>query len=246
MARRVLFSLAAFGLVAVLVGPAQSAPRTKDREEPLPPITAALRTKATNNLKMVGLAMHNYHDVNGQFPVNYKTQDGKPGLSWRVAILPYIEEDELFKQFKLDEPWDSEHNLKLAERIPKVFQPVRGRAEKGQTYLQMFSGEGTLLDSKGNGITIVGITDGTSNTIMVTESAKPVTWTKPDDLPFDGEKVPALGGMFDGEYHILMGDGSVRRMPKGVDTKALIALITRAGGEVVDLEEAIKEAKGKE
>src|SRR5262249_30142494 len=84
---------------------------------------AASRTRSANNLKQIGLAMHNYHDVNGAFPpaaVCDKT--GKPMLSWRVLILPYIEQDALYKEFKLDEPWDSEHNKKLLAKMPKVYE----------------------------------------------------------------------------------------------------------------------------
>src|SRR5262245_59900977 len=127
--------------VACLSAIAQSAPAPKETEKPLPPATAEQRTMSTNNLKMIGLAMHNYHDTHGTFPTNYMTKDGKLGLSWRVALLPFLEEEKLFKEFKLDEPCDSEHNSMLIERLPKVYAPARGRAEKGQTFYQMFAGD---------------------------------------------------------------------------------------------------------
>src|SRR5207249_2796575 len=82
---------------------------------------AGRRTVSQNNLKQIGLAMHNYHDTYRHFPPQALTdKNGKPLLSWRVAVLPFIEQDNLYRQFKLDEPWDSEHNRKLLERMPKL------------------------------------------------------------------------------------------------------------------------------
>ena len=158
--------------------------------KPEPPATTAQYIKSANNLKQIGIAIHNYHDVNERFPAYFLTKAGKPGLSWRVAILPFIEEGELFKQFKLDEPWDSENNKKLIEKLPKTYAPVRGKADKGQTFYQMFVGRSTMLAPEGTKVSFSGVTDGLSNTIMVVEGAKPVIWTKPDDLPFDGKTVP--------------------------------------------------------
>jgi hypothetical protein len=234
-------------LFATLVAlPVTSAPGPKDNSKPEPPATPAQFKKSENNLKHVGLAIHNFHDVNNIFPPNYSTKDGKPGLSWRVAILPYIEEDKLFKQFKLDEPWDSENNKKLIEKLPKLYTPVRGKAAAGETFYQMFAGKSTMLAPDGLVVRFANVTDGLSNTFMVVEGEKPVIWTKPDDLPFDGKSVPKLGGMFDGEFNALFGDGFVRRIPKGLDGDVLRLLIDRQDGMAVDIEEAIKKAKSKE
>jgi hypothetical protein len=159
-------------------------------------------------------------------------------------LLPYIEEDELYKQFKRDEPWDSEHNKKLIDKIPKLFAPIRGKAEKGETFYLSFAGKHGFL--KPGGMQLAAIADGTSNTLMVAEAAKPVVWTKPDDMEFDGKTVPKLGGMFDGDFHAVFCDGFVRKLPKKLDADVLKAIITVAGGEVVDLEAAIKNATPKE
>ena len=104
---------------------------------------AARRIQCVNNLKQLGLAMHNYHDANGFFPqdsVDAKT--GKPLLSWRVHLLPYMEEALLYQSFKLDEPWDSEHNIKLLDKLPKVFAPTRVKAKAGETFYRGFGGKG--------------------------------------------------------------------------------------------------------
>jgi len=127
-----------------------------------------------------------------------------------------------------------------------MYTPVRGKAEKGETFYQMFAGKSTMLGPDGKGIPLAAVTDGLSNTFMVVEGGKPVTWTKPDDLPYDGKYLPKLGGMFDGEFHALFGDGAVRRIPKGMDSDVLKYLIDRADGQVVNVEESIKKAQGKE
>src|SRR4051794_24888061 len=108
---------------AIVVLPALPAPATKERktDEPLGPITDKQLDTSSNNLKQIALAFHNYHDTNGAMPTNQHSKDGKPLLSWRVQILPYIEQDHVYKQFKLDEPWDSEHNMKLVDKIPDLY-----------------------------------------------------------------------------------------------------------------------------
>jgi hypothetical protein len=198
--------------------------------------TAAFRAKSFNNLKQIGLAVWNYHDTNGQFPFNDRPMGApNPGLSWRVAILPYIEADDLYKQFKLDEPWDSEHNKKLIEKMPKVFAPLPGiEAKPGHTFYRMFDGPGTMSQMK----TVTDVTDGTSNTLMVVEAAEPVVWTKPDELPYDPKlPLPKLGGQFRDGFCALLGDGSVRFVRKGIDEKVLRAIITANGGETVRLDD---------
>jgi hypothetical protein len=235
-----MFRVLVAGAAALLIVlPAITAPAPKKPDEkPLPPATPEQWRTSRNNLKQFGLAFHNYHDTHGFLPTNLMTRDGKPGLSWRVAILPFIEADNVYKQFKLDEPWDSEHNKKLIEQIPKLYLPVRGRAEPGQTFYQMFAGPRTLLGTDGKAVTFPQITDGLSNTLMVVEGGKPVIWTRPDDLSYDGKVIPKLGGMFDGEFNAVMGDGAARRFRKGLEAEILHRLIDRADGQSVDVNSA--------
>jgi RNA polymerase sigma factor (sigma-70 family) len=204
---------------------------------------AADRERSVNNLKQLAIALYNYHDANGTFPPSaVYSKDGKALLSWRVLVLPYLEEDQLFKQFKLEEPWDSEHNKKLLARIPKVFAPVRGKNKDGSgTYYQVFTGNGAAFDAK-RGARITDFTDGTSNTILIVEAAETVPWTKPADLAFDPAKpLPKLGGLFGGEFHFALADASAHCGKKDVDEKVLKAFITRAGGEVVDFKDIQKD-----
>jgi prepilin-type processing-associated H-X9-DG protein len=191
------------------------------------------RVKSQNNLKQIAIAFHAYHDAYNAMPRDLTDKQGKPLLSWRVAILPFIEEGELYKQFKLDEAWDSESNKELLEKLPKVYTAPRGKFEKGQTFYQSFAGEGALMSGKP--IKIFAIPDGTSNTFMVAEAGEPVEWTKPADIAYEAKKpLPKLGGVFGGDFNVAFCDGSVRYVKKGVADETLKKFITIAGGEVVD------------
>jgi Protein of unknown function (DUF1559) len=229
-------------LLLIASGLALAAPVPKD-EVKLKPATDAQREEVKTNLKILGLALHNFHDAMGYFPtdiVDAKTK--KPLLSWRVALLPYFEEDDLYTQFKLDEPWDSKANLKLAEKLPKIYAPTRAKAKPGETFYRGFGGKGEFagLFEPGARVTMSHITDGTSNTIAVIDAGEPVVWTKPDtDIPNDPKAaLPKLGAMIDDDYYCLMCDGSVRTVKRVTDEKVLRAMISRAGGEVVTLDDA--------
>src|SRR4051794_3490674 len=96
--------------------------------------------------------MHNYNDQHGALPpATVRGPDGKPLLSWRVLLLPYIEQDALFKRFRLDEPWDSPHNKALLEPMPRIYEPFReSKVPPGHTYFRVFVGRGTPFeDAKG-------------------------------------------------------------------------------------------------
>jgi prepilin-type processing-associated H-X9-DG protein len=198
---------------------------------------AAQRAQSVNNLKQVMLAMHNYHSSNNVFPpAALSDAEGKPLLSWRVAILPYLEQQELYNEFHLDEPWDSAHNKPLIAKMPTVFKSTRNQPKgENTTFYQVLTGGGALFEPKGKGVGLADITDGTSNTIAVVEAAEGVIWTKPDDLVFDPEKaLPKFGGLgFAGGFNVGFADGSVRFIKNSINPMVLKAIITKAGGEVV-------------
>ena len=227
--KRPIVILSALCVAALVVG--APAPKPAVKEEDTSPVTDEQLRTSLNNLKQIALAFHNYHDANGALPANQLSADQKPLLSWRVQILPYIEQDHLYKQFKLDEPWDSEHNRKLIDQMPKLYAPVRGKADAGKTFYQAFAGSNGSL--KPGALFPASFPDGTSNTLMVAEAARPVVWTKPDDLKFDGKDVPALGGMFHGRFHAAYWDGSVRRFRKDMDARVLGLLIDPRDGNVI-------------
>ncbi|MFM7318779.1 MAG: DUF1559 domain-containing protein, partial [bacterium] len=174
---------------------------------------AARRAQCTNNLKQMALAMLNYHATEDTLPRQAITdKDGKPLLSWRVAILPYIDENDLYKEFHLNEPWDSPHNKKLLARMPKVFICPSHPTDEGTTCYRVFSGKSTLFDgTEGSKIRVGDVIDGTSNTMMVVESTEPVEWTKPEDINFNPNDPTAMvGSKHVGGYNASMADGSVR------------------------------------
>lgn len=184
----------------------------KAKDDPKLGVQIALhRVTSTNNLKQLGLALHNYHDANRAMPTDITGKDGKALLSWRVRLLPYLEQEALYKQLKLDEAWDSPHNKKLIDKMPAVFRSPRVKLKaKGLTVYQVFTGPNAVF-GPGRALTFARITDGTSNTIFAVESSVAVPWTKPADLPFDRKKpVPDIGKAYGKRPLAVMFDGSVR------------------------------------
>ena len=198
----------------------------------------SLRMQAMNNMKQIGLAMHIHHDSYNHLPPAAITdkKTGKPLLSWRVAILPYIEQQALYQQFKLDEPWDSPANKKAAETMPQVYADPRASAPPGMTYYKAFTGKDAMFPADGKGRKFSQVLDGLSNTVMVVSGGDPVNWAKPDDITFDPDKpLPDLTQPF-GDVMALFGDGSVR----GLDWKSLTKetrqwLVQVNDGNVIDL-----------
>lgn len=189
-----------------------------------------------NNLKQFALAMHNLHDVYGRFPDDDGIDnENKGNLSWRVWMLPYMDQAQLFNQFHLDEPWDSDHNKTLIEKMPAMFESP-GVTEKGKTSVHVFTGEGAPFAGE-SGPGMRNITDGTSNTIMMVLAGadKADVWTKPGGLDFDpADPIKALGKI-DKQFLAGFMDGSVRSLPADIEPTSLESLITHAGGEVIDL-----------
>ena len=198
------------------------------------------RSESVVRLKQIGIALHNYHDTHKGFPPQ-AIKVGKAGnLSWRVAILPYIEQQQLYQQFHHDEPWDSPHNKKLIARMPEIYAPLNMKTkEKGMTLYQGFTGPDTVFENKKGqtttGIHLVRIPDGTSNTLAVVEAAKPVIWTKPDDIEIDPKKpLPKLGGEFADGFHALFCDGHVQFIPRDYSAKMIRLMITRSDGQAIE------------
>jgi len=212
----------------------------------LPELTdaAASRSRSMNNLKQIGLAMHNYHDTMGHFPSDILGPGGKPLLSWRVQILPYIEQDSMYKALDLTKAWDDPVNARVLEKMPDVFRVYdRDPKNKGTTYWQMPSLAQLPAGPRpfhipGHPLKIADISDGTSNTLMVVEAADAVPWAKPGDLTFDPTKAPKIGDLERKRALVVLGDGSVRKMNLvKTSDEQLRALMTVNGAEIVTLED---------
>ena len=193
---------------------------------------AARSMALANNMKQVMLAWHNFHDAHQHFPENLRDAAGQPLLSWRVAILPYLGEEELYKQFRLDEPWDSEHNRPLLTSIPAVYRDVWNEIDESSTRLQGVTGPGAAL---GERTTFASATDGASNTAVLVQASEPAPWTQPADVPLEQASAEALD--FRARRSSLAYlDGHVSSVEK-LAPETFRKLFVRNDREVISLEE---------
>ncbi|MGA2253732.1 MAG: DUF1559 domain-containing protein [Thermoguttaceae bacterium] len=219
-------SLSGFGIGLAL--PAVEAARAAGR-----------RAASMNNLKQIALAVLNYESTNNTFPPAYSSAKatGKALLSWRVAILPYVEEQALYQQFHLDEPWDSPNNKKLIEKMPKLYRSPASHARPGMTNYVTFRDKDSVFPGK-EPVRMTDIPDGTSNTLMAVEvdDSKAVIWTKPDDLDFNPTNpLVGLGNVWHNGFIVLFCDGSVRFISTGIDPAMMKNLVNRHDGNPIDL-----------
>ena len=195
---------------------------------------AARRTTSLNNQRQLALALHNYHAANDSFPPAYTVDDdGNPLLSWRVAILPYIDQQDLYDQFHHDEPWDSEHNIQLLDQMPLVLKNPSTAGQPGSTdYVAPMSDDSVLVPGEGTGFE--PITDGTANTILLMEvgASQQVPWTSPQDIEIETlESLDQLDNGHPGTVLVAMADGSVRTISKfGLSIDQLIQAAKKSDG----------------
>ena len=232
-------------------------PKPKPGPSPkqLPTISGAYNEfNAKAQLRKIGLAMLSVEGLHGYYPAGIVGPDGDLGLSWRVAILPYLEDkqcQELYKEFQLTELWDSPHNKKLLAKMPAVFATPGGAASEGRTYYRAFAGPNAFIPmpermAKGanmvahwrakpgqvaRGRVMSDITDGSGNTLMVVQANEPVEWTKPDYLAVTDESVPKLG-LFQKDFLGITCDSSVHKFPETVGGKSLRALVSANAGDL--------------
>ena len=225
---------------------------------------AARRAASSNHLKQLALAFHIYHDAYNAFPpAAVIGPNGKPWHSWRVLVLPFIEELDLYKQYDFSQPWDSPKNLAVAEKMPAVFRdPAREGPPDTFADYAAITGEAAIFQpgvvtmksaddfpaclTAGKKVGFASVTDGTSNTILFAtlDPARKIPWTKPEDIilddAFPGIGEPAgIGAIHpvEGGHHtalVAFADGSVQTLPDSIDADTLRPFLTRAGGELVD------------
>lgn len=184
--------------------------------------------------------MQNYSDTHGRMPpaVVYG-EYGQPLYSWRVLVLPFIEQEELFRQFHLDEPWDSPHNIALLPKMPRTYAlPPRSAAKMkmppDHTIMHVFVGRYAAFEGAKGLLYPWDFPDGVSNTILVIEAGEPVPWSKPEDLAYDPDQpLPSLRSPFRHGFRVGLGDGSVRFVRSTISEATLRAAITRNGHDLL-------------
>ena len=226
---------------------------------------AARRAQSVNNLKQIGLAMHNYHSTYNHFPPAVIVENGVK-RSWRVELLPFLDQAALYETYDRTQPWDSEANKQVLAQMPEVFKhPADGRGAPFTAYVAAIgggdaaslwmpeatagpvvdsrisvspNGGGTVMMTPATGTGLRDVRDGTTNTIMVVEAKTEIPWTKPEDADVDLTKPVdpnRFGGWTAGGFDAVFGDGSVRFLPTSIDPETLRGAFTRNGREVIEL-----------
>ncbi|REJ71961.1 MAG: DUF1559 domain-containing protein [Planctomycetota bacterium] len=230
----VLLGCGLFVVMGLFVGGGLTLPAVQQARE------AARRSQSMNHMKQIGLAMHNFHDVEGMW-VSGSTHaaDGTPLHSWQTHLLPYLEYGPLYNSIDMESPWDSAENSgQFKTLIPTYTHPSEPQQFDGQGYaLSHYAGNEKVLlpDSE---LSIRDVTDGTSNTIVAGEVASGyVPWGDPSNVrdPANGINAgPAgFGSQSPGGCNMLLMDGSVRFVSENIDAATLEALSTPDGGEMV-------------
>jgi hypothetical protein len=187
-------------------------------------------------LHQVALAVLTYTDEHESRlpPAVVYGADGRALHSWRVLVLPYLDEQELYDEFKLDEPWDSPHNLALLDRMPAAYAPPKGKVSKvplHHTLCHVFVGKGAAFEGRIGLRYPAEFTDGTSQTILLIEAGEPVPWTKPEDLAYDPDQpLPELPSLFKTGFRVAMADASRQFLTKDIPEKTLRKAIVRNDG----------------
>ena len=203
---------------------------------------SALRMAAQGHLNQLAMALHNYHDIHGTFPPAYiPDENSQPMHSWRVLILPYIAQQALYAEYRFEEPWNSPHNLGLAERMPAVFRSPTEPLSRSNTNMVVIVGPGTAFPGA-EPTKLTDFTDGTENCILLTEIARSdICWLEPRDLDtttmsfrVNDRTRPSISAAHWRSPYVVFAD-TIRGYLVPLDTPPddLKALTTIAGGEPI-------------
>jgi hypothetical protein len=217
---------------------------------------AARPAMCRNNLHLIGLALHNYHDVFGSFPpARVADEAGRAVLTWRTLILPYFDHIHIYRQYDVAQPWDAPPNLSLASvRINEFACPSQQAALPGAAHYVAIVGERAAWRADGT-IRLEDFRDRPGNTILLIEVSWPdLHWPEPRDLDFDAMsfRINDPAGNSPGSAHetkpswpwqtpvpyvnVLLADGSVKHLPASTAPETLKALLTIDGGEDVKVQ----------
>lgn len=205
---------------------------------------AGYRSTCTCRMKQLTMALMNYHDQHKTFPPAYIADaNGKPMHSWRVLLLPFMEERELYARYDFNEPWNGPHNRLLADEMPYVYRCAMEDASSNRPNYVAVVGEETAWPGA-TAVRVKDIKDGTSKTILLVETVNAdFNWLEPRDLTFEEalqginppNAKPSISSHYRGGVNCAFGDGGVHFMPNDLAPDVLRGLLTRAGGETAVL-----------
>ena len=193
-------------------------------------------------MKQIALAMHSQHDANGKWVVPYAVDSQgvtQTGNSFRVSLLPYMDQASVYQAIDLSQPWDSVRNAPQTRVVIPQYQLVDDQpTQPNTTPYRAFVGGGAMFEADGKPVTMNLITDGTSNTIMMVQAAEQVPWAKPQELPYSKTApLPKFGSpRTPAGFNVMMGDGSVRFVKSTISEQNLRNAIEKADGNLVNLD----------
>ena len=200
--------------------------------------------QAISNLKVIATAMHSYHDKYNHFPPAYLAgADGKPAHSWRVLLLEFLDQEELLKQYKFDEPWNGPNNRKLADKMPGQYRVSTDPKKRGVlTSYVVLSGAKTAFPGAKT-VKIGDIKDGLGNTILVAEAEGfNIHWMEPRDWDVDRFPIqisdvqkPGFSSHNRRGPSVALADAIILRLSLSAPVDQLLGMSTVAGGEKIDL-----------
>ena len=204
---------------------------------------ASLTSATQGPLNQVLMALHNYHAQHGSLPPAFiADKNGKPMHSWRVLILPYLDDNNgVYQAYRFDEPWNSPHNLSLADSMPRSFLARTEPASRRNTNIVVIVGPDTAFPGA-NATKFDDFKDGMGNTILVTEIAdSDICWLEPRDLDaatmsfqVNDRKKPSISSVSWRQPYVVFADSiHAYPVPEDASPKALRAFSTIAGGEAI-------------
>lgn len=201
---------------------------------------AASRAQDQNNMKQIALGFYGQEDNQSSMSALGRDRSGKtsPGLSWRVGLLPYIEQESLYSGFDFTQAWDSPRNQSHSNTTVTTYRTPFDTGAGTNTPYRVFVGGGALFDPDGKPIRMSAVTDGSQNTILMVHAQDQVPWAQPKELTYSPTApLPALGhtGQPNGA-NVALVDGSVRFLNKNTSETVIRALITRAANDQVPVD----------
>jgi hypothetical protein len=197
------------------------------------------RIASIRNLEKIAAALDAYAADHGSYPTPaIKSQSGKPLLSWRVLILPYLGEQELFDQFNLNQSWDAAGNQQFKyQSMPAVYRHPNSQGWATETVYHLVTGNGTLFPASGP-LGPNQITDDTTKTILLAEARSSSVWTEPVDVDaiasggtINSVSGAGLGGITEGGVCVVTVDGRGHFLSEATPAMTVNALISPRGGE---------------